>query len=268
VRGRLPGISVERARLTKSFIFDQALQAELREAKAAHLRRVFHAWQPQLGLKTAMDTGCGIGFFSGVLHDLGMRVTASDGRQENVVEARTRYPSVEFHVADVEDPLPNPETFDLVLCFGLLYHLENPLRAMRQLRSLTGKLLLLESLCIPDEQPFMFLLDEPTGEDQSLRAVSCYPSEGAMIKMAYRAGFPRVYRFRELPDHDHFRAGVGRVRMRTTIAASLMPIESPLIVPAPEPMPSGDLWTTDRTGATKIARKVRRFFKRSSRKPS
>ena len=251
--------------MPKPFIFDQALQSELREAKAEFLRRVITPWQSSPGLQTAFDTGCGVGYFSGVLQELGLRVTAADGRAENVAEARDRYPSIDFYVADAEDPSPaNFGTFDLILCFGLLYHLENPLRAMRNLRSLTGKLLLLESLCLPDDQPFLFLLDEPLGEDQSLRAVSYYPSEGAMIKMAYRAGFPHVYRFRELPNHDHFRPGVGRVRMRTVIAASLSPLESPLIVAAPEPMPSGDLWNTDPTGATKIARKLRRYFKRST----
>jgi SAM-dependent methyltransferase len=251
--------------LAKQFIFDQSIQSELRDAKGEFLRRVITPWKSAAGLQTAFDTGCGVGYFSGVLQDLGLRVSAADGRADNVTEARARYPQVDFHVADAEDPLPSDiGTFDLVLCFGLLYHLENPLRAMRNLRTLTGKVLLLESLCLPDDQPFLLLLDEPLGEDQSLRAVSCYPSEGAMVKMAYRAGFPYVYQFRELPDHEHFRPAVGRSRMRTVLAASLSPLDSALIVPVPEPTPSGDLWTTDPTGAVKMARKLRRYFKRST----
>ena len=38
--------------------------------------------------------------------------------------------------------------FDLVLCFGLLYHLENPMRTIRHLRALTGQGLLLESMSL------------------------------------------------------------------------------------------------------------------------
>jgi SAM-dependent methyltransferase len=107
---------------------------------------------------------------------------------------------VDFRVADVEDPsLAALGTFDLVVCFGLLYHLENPLRALRNIHALTGKLMLLESISVEGENPFLFLLDEPAGADQSLRAVSCYPSEGAIIKMAYRAGFPHVYRLSQPP---------------------------------------------------------------------
>lgn len=59
--------------------------------------------------------------------------------------------------------------FDLVLCFGLLYHLENPLLAVRHLRSLTEKCLLLESMCVPDNKPSMLLKEEPSEFDQSAR---------------------------------------------------------------------------------------------------
>ena len=58
--------------------------------------------------------------------------------------------------------------FDLVLCFGLLYHLENPLLAVRHLRSLTEKCLLLESMGVPDNKPSMLLREEPSEFDQGL----------------------------------------------------------------------------------------------------
>jgi SAM-dependent methyltransferase len=250
--------------LSKPFVFDLPLQSEAREAKIEFLRRVFAPWKSELHLCTALDLGCGVGHFSKMLQDLGLQVTAVDARAENIAEARSRHPGIDFHVADAEDAsLTTLGTFDLVLCIGLLYHLENPLRAVRNLRALTGKLLLLENMSVPDEQPFFFLLDEPEGEDQSLGAVSCYPSEGAMIKMSYRAGFPHVYRFRELPDHEDFRTTVGRTRARTVIAASVPELNSPLLSVASEPMPSRDLWTTDPTGITKMLRRLRRNLKRS-----
>jgi SAM-dependent methyltransferase len=250
--------------LAKPIVFDRPLQSESRDARMGFLRRVIAAWKSELGLHTAFDLGCGIGHFSEMLRDLGLQVTAADARAENIAEARSRIPGVDFRVADAEDPsLAALGSFDLVVCFGLLYHLENPLRAIRNLRSLTGKLMLLESMSVEDDQPFFLLLDEPEGEDQSLRAVSCYPSEGAIIKMAYRAGFPHVYRFRDLPDHEDFRASVGRARARTVIAASVKALDSPLVEVAPEPMPSGDLWTTDPTGITKVLRRLRRNLKQS-----
>jgi SAM-dependent methyltransferase len=250
--------------LLNPFVFDQRLQAESRDARIDFLRRAIVPWQSALGLKTALDMGCGVGYFSEMLRDLGLQVTAADARSENIAEARKRHRDVDFRVADAEDPsLGSLGKFDLVVCFGLLYHLENPLRAIRNLRALTGKLLLLESMSVPDDQPFLLLLDEPKGEDQSLRSVSCYPSEGALIKMAFRAGFPYVYKFLKLPDHEDFRSGVGRARARTVIAASVLALDSPLVVAASEPKPSGDLWTTDPTGITKVLRRLRRNLKHS-----
>jgi hypothetical protein len=50
----------------------------------------------------------------------------------------------------------------------LLYHLENPMLAIRHLRTLKG--LLLESMCIP------VLREEPAAADQSLTDIALYPS--------------------------------------------------------------------------------------------
>ncbi len=250
--------------MPKRLVFDLPMQSEMREAEVDFLRRVIPPWQSALGLRTAFDLGCGVGYFSAMLRDLGFLTAAADARADNILEARLRHPSIDFRVADAEDPaLSSLGVFDLVLCAGLLYHLENPLRAFRNLRALTGKLLLLESMAVPDDEPYLIVLDEPAGEDQSMGAVSCYPSEGAIVKMAYRAGFPCVYRFRELPDHENYRSGIGRARARTLVAASAVPLHSPILETAAEPKPSGDLWTTDPTGITKALRRLRRNLKHS-----
>jgi SAM-dependent methyltransferase len=249
--------------LSKPFVFDQPLQSEAREVKMEFLRRVVAPWKSELSLNTALDLGCGVGYFSAMLQDQGFQVTAVDGRAENVAEARSRHPGIDFRVADAEDPsLTDLGTFDLVFCLGLLYHLENPLRAVRNLRALTGKVLLLESMVIPEEQPFLILMDEGPVEDQSLGAFSCYPSEGAILKMVYRAGFPHVYRFRELPSHEDYRASTGRTRRRTVIAASVPALDSPLLKIAVEPKLSGELWDTDPTGILKALRRFRRILRR------
>jgi SAM-dependent methyltransferase len=258
---------LEPAFVPKQLVFDRPMQSEMREAEVEFLRRVIPSWQSALGLRTAFDLGCGVGYFSSMLRDLGFQTVAADARSDNIAEARMRHPGIDFRVADAEDPaLSAVGVFDLVLCAGLLYHLENPLRAFRNLRALTGKLLLLESMAVPDNEPYLIILDEPAGDDQSMGAVSCYPSEGAIVKMAYRAGFPFVYRFRELPDQENYRSGVGRARARTVVAASMMPLDSPLVETAAEPRPSGDLWTTDPTGITKVLRKLRRNLKHSRKK--
>jgi 2-polyprenyl-3-methyl-5-hydroxy-6-metoxy-1,4-benzoquinol methylase len=93
--------------------------------------------------------GAGVGFFSQTLLECGLNVCGIEGRAENVSEARKRFPHIPFGQADIQERSTlELGKFDLVLCFGLLYHLENPLLAIRNLHALTGKCLLLESMCI------------------------------------------------------------------------------------------------------------------------
>lgn len=244
-------------------VFDLEESQRLVEARGAFLRRFVADFRDRLELRTAIDAGCGVGYFSHLLQQMGLHVTGFDARPENVAEARRRHPGIDFHVADAEELRPQEfGTFDLVLCFGLLYHLENPLRAVRRLRAMCGKLLLIESVCVPEHAPVLYLRDEAMAEDQALNAVACYPSEGALIKMAYCAGFLEVYRTARLPEHEDFQGSVGRKSWRTIVVASVVPTEGPSLVLASEPSGRADLWSTDPTGVSRMGRKLRRFFKR------
>jgi SAM-dependent methyltransferase len=235
--------------LSKTFIFDNETYAQYSQARVRSLQTFLPELQPRLGLRTALDVGCGTGFFSEFLRDSEYRVTALDGRKENVEEAQRRVENVEFHHADVEDPsLPTLGSFDVVLCFGLLYHLENPFRAIRNLFALTGKLLIIESMCVPDESSLLYLMDEGKLEDQGLNYVALYPSEGCLIKMMWRAGFPFVYRFRNLPDFEQFRDTPGRKRSRTMLVGSQVKLEVPALVPAEEPGNLFDPWSAPSLG--------------------
>jgi FkbM family methyltransferase len=199
--------------------------------------------KPALHLSTALDAGCGIGFFSEILRERGLQVRAFDGRVENVEEARRRFPQIAFEQGDIESSeIRKLGQFDFVLCFGLLYHLENPLMAIRNLRALTQKGLLLESMCFPDEEPWMLLREEPSTDDQSLTDIAFYASEGCLVKMLYRAGFAAVYRVAALPDHDDFRETSDHARRRTILFASNKPVTLPGIIPIEEPSGIEDPW--------------------------
>ena len=244
-------------------VFDLEESQRLVEARGGFVRRFVADFRDRLELRTTLDAGCGVGYFSHLLQETGLRVTAFDARPENVEEARRRHPGIDFHVADTEELRPQEfGTFDLVLCFGLLYHLESPLRAMRRLRAMTGKVLLIESVCVPERSPLLYLRDEAEAEDQALKAVACYPSQGALIKMAYRAGFPTVYRTTRLPEHEDFQGRSGRKPWRTIVIAPVSPIKDSSLVLADEPSGRADLWSTDPTGVFKIGRKLQTFMKR------
>src|SRR5260221_2374818 len=81
--------------------FDQPHYRQLIDARGATLRAVLRKLQPLFSLTTALDAGCGVGFFSQMLSEMQLTVTAFDGRVENVIEARRRFPSIPSDTADV-----------------------------------------------------------------------------------------------------------------------------------------------------------------------
>src|SRR5260370_2219721 len=130
--------------------FDQKEYRQLIEARGEAIQRVVTRLKAALGLSNAVDAGCGVGFFSRTLRECGLNVYGFDGRAENVAEARRRFPLIPFEQGDTEERgILQLGRFDFVLSVGLLYHLETRLLALRTLRGLTEKCLLLESMCLP-----------------------------------------------------------------------------------------------------------------------
>jgi SAM-dependent methyltransferase len=190
----------------------------------------------ELGLESAVDVGCGLGFFSDVLSSFGLRVEGVDGREDNVTEAKRRYPSVEFRLCDAEELTAKMVgRFDLVFCYGLLYHLQNPFRVIKQLKEMTNRLLLVEAVIYPGSEAIMGLIDEPPGEDQGLSYFAFYPTQECLEKMFYRAGFNHVYRFARLPQHPGYFDAPGKRKVRTVLAASLQPLSHPAFTLVGEP---------------------------------
>ncbi len=244
--------------------FDTELYQRLNSASRACVENLLSELRGQMDLKTAADIGCGLGYFSGFLHSLGFQVTAVDGREENANEGRRRYPDVKFITANAEDlPLVGIQTYDLVLCFGLLYHLENPFRAIRHLSTITSKVLLVESMCAPGIEPSLQLLDEYYGEDQGLNYVAFYPTESCLVKMLYQAGFPFVYGFSSPPDLPFYHGGRWRKKERTMLVASKEPLNATALVQLQEPMRPWDIWSIQpgpwRMRLDRVARLVRKF---------
>jgi SAM-dependent methyltransferase len=250
--------------LSAQRIFDAKHYELLNSSRAAVVSKLLLEIKSSLGLQTTVDVGCGLGYFSGLLLSLGLEVTAVDGRAENVEEAKRRYQGVKFGQGNAEDSrLKELGQFDLVFCFGLLYHLENPLLAIRHLHEMTKKLLLVEGVIFPGEEPTMALVDEEVHEDQGLNHIAFYPTEACLVKMLYRSEFSHVYGFARQPDHPDYQAGSNSRRVRTILVASRDPIASQLLVAMPEPSTVIRPWDS-LSGAPKPSafQKLGRFVKK------
>jgi tRNA (mo5U34)-methyltransferase len=235
--------------VTKQWSFDSELTQGYTRLRQAFISDFLEEIRGQVTLRTAIDVGCGVGYFSRFLCDRGFQVVAVDGREENVKEGERRCPEITFLTRDAEAAsLPEIGIFDFVLSVGLLYHLENPFRAIRNLHALTGKVLIVESMCAPGPEPKLLLLEEVHGHDQSLNYVAFYPTEACLVKMLYRAGFPFVYGFDRLPPDVQFRTTISRKQSRIFLAASKVELSGRNLVLASEPIMksvgSSDPWAT------------------------
>jgi len=230
--------------LSQKTVFDSPNTVRFNQARRNLLAELLPLWQTEFGLKTAMDVGCGLGYFSEMLVELGFKTRAIEGRPENAAEARQRVPGLEVQIADAEDDsLRSAGSYDLVLGLGLLYHLENPFRAIRNLYALTGRILIIDSMCIPSKLPVMHLREENfAAEDQGLTPAVFYPSEACLVKMLYRAGFSTVSRPVRLPDHPEFYGTWRQKKVRSMLVAARSAFSSPLLVPLTEPRGWDDPW--------------------------
>lgn len=242
-------------------IFDQQHYDPLNSSRGEVVSRLLAEIKMPLGLRTAVDVGCGLGHFSGLLQSIGFEITGVDGRQQNVEEAQRRNPNIRFLRFDAEDPsLRSLGRFDLVFCFGLLYHLENPLLAIRHLRAMTEKLLLVEGVIFPGDEPTMGLVDEGPSEDQGLNHIAFYPTETCLQKMLYCAGFRFVYRFTTPPEHPGYHRS-GRIpKIRSMLAASHELITSSQLEVVPQPSTPIQPWDAENVAANTSSAEALRGF--------
>jgi SAM-dependent methyltransferase len=132
-------------------------------------------------------------------------VRCIDGRERNIASLRQRYPELEASVQDAEADLDHLGRFDVVFCYGLLYHLESPLRALRGFARICTGQLLLETMVCDHEAPLMLLADETSTVSQALHGLGARPTPSFLTLALNRAGFRYVYRTAQPPKHEDFR---------------------------------------------------------------
>src|SRR5262245_35987820 len=108
-----------------------------------------------LDKRRVLELGAGIGDHTTFFLDRGSSVVAVEPRPENVAFFRTAFasagyatpPPVSIHALDVEGAAKKlrGERFDVVYCYGLLYHVKDPLLVLRFAREVCTSLLLLET---------------------------------------------------------------------------------------------------------------------------
>lgn len=167
---------------------------------------------------SAFDMACHQGWFSMHLAQAGFgRVVGVDARSEHVGDSTLIRDALGLSgtVDLIENDVHTLDTealgaFDVCLCFGLIYHLENPVGALRVARALTKKVCIVETQVVPgltgwvDYGSYRFvrplkgsfgIIDE-TGEthgpEASTTGICLVPSVEALCWIMDRLGFSRV----------------------------------------------------------------------------
>lgn len=166
-----------------------------------------------------LDIGCHEGFYSLAMARRGVRsVVGIDAREENLRRARfvadaMGVKGIEYRQGQVETLAADlGRAFDLTLFLGLLYHVEDPMRCLRQVAAVTGELCIVETQVVDEVDGFaewgsrewtrpyqgiLALIDE-TGEfdagnrETGVSPVATCPSPKALLFMLKHAGFRRA----------------------------------------------------------------------------
>ncbi len=181
--------------------FDTAAAEAINRARLDHLAGL----ALPIERKRVLEVGAGVGRLTGFFLDRGCEVVATEARPDNVAELARHRPSVTTRLADVEESLAECGRFDVVFCYGLLYHLENPIRALRNMAAVCDDLLLVESVVCDSQAPVLRLEDETLSVNQALAGVAHRPSPSYVALAANRVGFEHVYIATDPPEHPDFR---------------------------------------------------------------
>jgi 2-polyprenyl-3-methyl-5-hydroxy-6-metoxy-1,4-benzoquinol methylase len=195
--------SSEHHNSTNQIVFDQPFYDDITQARIQHLKLL----NLSLKGKKLIDVGSGIGRFSDFFYDQGCEVFCIDGRPENIQTLRSLYPELRAEVVDVESQeLLDYGNFDVVFCYGLLYHLSDPFGFIKNAYKICNEMMIIET-CITDADDLILRLipENQTDLSQALHAIGCRPSPSYIITCLKLCGFKYIYTPIELPNHVQFR---------------------------------------------------------------
>lgn len=175
-------------------------------------RRLEHLATLDLPLagRRVLELGSGIGDLSHFFLDRGCEVTALEGRDQNLAFHEEQYGSLPSYPGlrtlrvDFRAPPSLEGRWEIVFCYGLLYHLERPGSLLKWAADRCSDLLLLETVVAWPGSSTTLVIDEPTaGPTQALDGRGCRPDR-ANLRDELGVLFPHVYVPRVQPWHEDF----------------------------------------------------------------
>lgn len=182
--------------------FDKPHAAAINDARLTHLA--------SLGLpldgRTVLEVGAGIGLLTGFFEQRGCQIVSTEARFECLEENHRRNPQRILYQADLEkvDCHSLLGSFDVVFCYGTLYHTSCPAQVLRELAGHCTSLFLLET-CVnaTDNGQVNEVAERSVSLDQSVHGAGCRPGRDYIWQQL--AGlYPYVYLTRTQPAHHDY----------------------------------------------------------------
>jgi SAM-dependent methyltransferase len=137
--------------------------------------------------KKLLELGCGYADLGNEFFKLGACVTSCDVRNEHIEVVKIKYPHLNARIFDAEtDNIPTK--YDIILHWGLLYHLNDIERHLSDVCKNCDFLLLETEVSDSDDDQFVIKLPE-AGFDQAFHEVGTRPSPGYVEKLLKNNGF-------------------------------------------------------------------------------
>lgn len=132
-------------------------------------------------------------------------VTSTDIRESNLAILRETYPGLKTRLIDVQrDDAALQEQFEVVYCYGVLYHLERPSQAIEFMAEHSSQLILLETCVTHGDEPAVNLCREDSLDPtQSATGYGCRPTR-TWVRNELLRHFEFVYLPVTQPNHPEF----------------------------------------------------------------
>ncbi len=156
--------------------------------------------------KTVLEVGAGIGDHTTFWIDRKCEVTITEAREDSLNKLRSRFPDNKVMPLNLDDvaKITSFNDFDIVYCYGLLYHLQNPEAAIKFMSLHTKSMLLLET-CVSfgNEEKVHNVYENMDNPSQSAIGVGCRPTR-IWIYNQLKKYFEFVYLPITQPAHHEF----------------------------------------------------------------
>jgi 2-polyprenyl-3-methyl-5-hydroxy-6-metoxy-1,4-benzoquinol methylase len=155
--------------------------------------------------KRVLEVGAGIGLHTPFFLERSCNVVVTDGNPENVEEIKRRHPTLTSRVIDMEvdASITDLGTFDLVYCYGLLYHLKNVERAIERLAEVCTGQIMLETCVSPGDHDEILFLRDFVSNNQAVSGIGCRPTR-MWVMNRLKKYFGHAYITKTQPDHMDF----------------------------------------------------------------